>query len=165
MSWSYSGDPSSSDIDAVRFTIQDTNSQAQLLQDLEIAFVILQETGAAATSPAVVTGASLYAAAAGCLETVAKGFLAQADTQVGQLKITSTKRALQYQQEARALRARAQGYYSPYAGGQSITEKLAFNADQDSVKPEFSRSQMNNPWTGEQDSAAYSTEDFGPPVG
>lgn len=40
MSWSYSGDPTSSDVDAVRFFVQDTNTDDQLLSDEEISFLI-----------------------------------------------------------------------------------------------------------------------------
>lgn len=40
MSWSYSGDPTSSDADAVRFFVQDTNADDQLLTDEEIHFLI-----------------------------------------------------------------------------------------------------------------------------
>ena len=40
MSWSYSGDPTDSYVDAVRFFVQDTNTDDQLLSDEEISFLI-----------------------------------------------------------------------------------------------------------------------------
>lgn len=42
MSWSYSGDPASSDRDAIRFYIGDTDTTLQLLQDEDIDFLILK---------------------------------------------------------------------------------------------------------------------------
>lgn len=40
MSWSYSGDPSTSLLDLARFLIRDTDSDDQLLQDEELQFLI-----------------------------------------------------------------------------------------------------------------------------
>lgn len=40
MSWSYSGDPNTSDLDRVRFTIGDTIESEPLLQDEEINYLI-----------------------------------------------------------------------------------------------------------------------------
>jgi hypothetical protein len=42
MSWSYSKDPADSDLDAVRFYVQDTDTEDQLLSDEEIEFLITQ---------------------------------------------------------------------------------------------------------------------------
>jgi hypothetical protein len=42
MTWSYSGDPASSDRDAIRFYIGDTDTTLQLLQDEDIDFLILK---------------------------------------------------------------------------------------------------------------------------
>lgn len=40
MSWTYSGDPGNSDLDQVRFTVQDTDAATPLLQDEEIQWLI-----------------------------------------------------------------------------------------------------------------------------
>jgi len=40
MSWTYSGDPAVSDLDTVRFYLQDTDTSFQLLQDEEIQWLI-----------------------------------------------------------------------------------------------------------------------------
>lgn len=42
MSWSYSGDPADSNLDAVRFYVQDTDPEDQLISDEEIEFLIAQ---------------------------------------------------------------------------------------------------------------------------
>lgn len=44
MSWSYSGDPTASPIDAVRFWCQDTDTDRQLLADEEIQYLINRAT-------------------------------------------------------------------------------------------------------------------------
>lgn len=40
MSWSYSGDPSSSDVDEVRFHVQDTDPEDKLVSDEEITYLV-----------------------------------------------------------------------------------------------------------------------------
>lgn len=42
--WTYSGDPSNSELDYCRFMIGDTNEDEQLLQDTEIEYVIKTKT-------------------------------------------------------------------------------------------------------------------------
>ena len=43
MTWSYSGDPSASSLDEVRFLVGDTDSTEQLVQNEEIAYAINAE--------------------------------------------------------------------------------------------------------------------------
>lgn len=43
MSWTYSGDPSTSDLDRYRFLVGDTDAGEPLLQDEEIAFILANE--------------------------------------------------------------------------------------------------------------------------
>lgn len=45
MSWTYSGDPTSSKVDECRFLIGDTNEKAPIMQDEEIAYLISQSNG------------------------------------------------------------------------------------------------------------------------
>jgi hypothetical protein len=42
MTWTYSGDPSDGDLEAIRFYVQDTDSSDQLISDEEIEFLIAQ---------------------------------------------------------------------------------------------------------------------------
>lgn len=161
--YTYSGDPSLSDTDAVRSEIRDVNSNAWLLSNEEIDFYILDENQVAATSPTALTAQTLYSPAARCCEVIAQAFLQQADTQIGQLKITSTKRADQYLARALTLRDKAQSYAPPYAGGQSQSEKENFNSDADAVPPAFTRTEWDSPYVGSQD--GFSNNQFGPPVG
>lgn len=65
MTWSYSGDPASSDLDEVRFWLQDTDTTDQLMTDEEIQFVIDSNVAA--------FNSNIYAASV-CAETVAARF-------------------------------------------------------------------------------------------
>lgn len=149
MTWTYTGDPSVSDIAAVRFEIQDTNANNPLLQDAEVAYAVLQETGQAASLDGVVLiDGPLYAAAARCCEVLARQFAMQADTETGTLKATYSTAAQTYATRAAELRAKASGYNAPYAGGQSWSEKEGWQQDPDTVNPSFRRGEWNNPYAG-----------------
>ena len=45
MSWTYSGDPSSSELDECRFLISDTDEASPILQDEEIKYIIESANG------------------------------------------------------------------------------------------------------------------------
>jgi len=70
MSWTYSGDPGASDLDQVRFYVQDTDDTRQLLTDEEIGFLLV-EWAEAKDSP-------LYVAAV-CAEAIAAKFVGEVD--------------------------------------------------------------------------------------
>jgi hypothetical protein len=148
MSWTYTGDPTASDVAAVRFEIQDTNQTAPLLQDEEIEFAIMDETGTAAQTPQVITGGPLYSSAARCCEVLARNFSMQADRILGALTETYSKMAINYANQAKELRAKASGYGAPYVGGQSESEKEGFRQNQDLPRPKFRRSQFDNSYAG-----------------
>jgi hypothetical protein len=121
MAWTYS-DPNKSTKDAVRFEVQDTNPQAQLLTDEEIVFALTVE---GVNTPEASTQSEVLEAAAHCMEAVARRFAALANRQSGTLKIESTKRAVVYDERAKDLRLRAQELHAPFAGGISRSEKVA----------------------------------------
>lgn len=165
MTFTYTGTPGNSDVETIRFEISDTNAAAPLLADGEIAWAITSETGQTAGSPASLALPDLYRSAARCMETLARRFSAQADSQIGSLKVTYSKTADGYTKRAAELRAKAQALGgAPYAGGQSISEKDAWRSDSDSPQPFFSRREYDNPWTGQTDDGLTDV-DFGPPTG
>lgn len=127
MTWSYSGDPSSSNQDAVRFAIGDTDSADQLITDEEIAYLLTDST---------VTAASIAAC-----EALAAKFARQVDRSVGNLSLSSSQRAAQFRELAATLRKRTGYLARPYAGGISVADKEARDADTDRVKPIFTRAQ------------------------
>ena len=82
MAWTYSGDPASSDRDAVRFLIGDTDSTDQLLQDAEVSFCIAQ------------AGPNLYQAAHDAAYAIASKFSRMATSKsVGDLSLSYSDRA------------------------------------------------------------------------
>lgn len=161
MTFTYTGDPSASDVEAVRFEISDTDPNAPLLQDGEISYAILAETGVPAASPTVIVPPGLYSAAARCMEALARKFAMQADQEVGDLKTTWSKQAQTYAERAQELRAKAQGMHAPYAGGLSRAEKDTFRSDPDRVQPVFTRDQFTNPWSPPVDDVS----ELSPPAG
>jgi hypothetical protein len=140
MPFSYSGDPSSSDKDAVRFEIQDTDSSAPLLQDEEINWTLDDEAGDQLPR----TPAGVFSAAARCCEALSRRFAMQADTVVGSLTTTYSRMAENYAERAKELRAKATGLGVPYVGGQSWSEKAASRADPDRVQPRFRRGEFRS---------------------
>ena len=162
--FTYSGDPSLMDKDAVRFEIQDTNASSPLFQDAEITWAILNETGTPAGAPTTMTTGNIYRASARLMETLSRLFAAQADSQVGSLKLTYSKQAAVYAERAAELRAKAIGMNAPYAGGQSISEKITAQTNTDLPLPLFTRQQDSNPWAGYPQDSPLDGEDFGPPV-
>lgn len=164
MTASYSGDPSTSPNDAVRFEVQDTVMTNPLLQDQEIAYAIIQEAGTLPVGG--YTAAQILSSAAHCCEALVRRFSMQADTQLGQLKTTYSKMAVGFAERAAELRARAQGMQGPYVGGLSISDKDGILQDPDRVQPAFTKTEWNNPWAGQgSDGGPLDQADLGPPLG
>lgn len=95
MAWSYSGDPSTSPKDEVRFLIGDTSEDDPLLQDGEIAY-LLDQCG----------GSALAAAVAACEGIVAK-LSREADMSSGATSISASQRRAHYEGLLAQLQRRA----------------------------------------------------------
>jgi hypothetical protein len=132
-----------------------------LLQDAEIQYSILQESGALPDGG--YTAAQILSAAAHCCEALVRRFGMQADTVTGSLRVTYSKQADQFATRAKELRARAQGMQGPYVGGLSRSDKLGILQDTDRVQPSFTRDEFNNPWAGRTNSGLDPGVDLGPP--
>lgn len=132
MSFSYSGDPSTSDKDHVRFILQDTNSTFPLLQDEEINFLITQE------------GDVFQAAAIGA-ERIAAFFARRTDIKIGDYSESAAKYFEHYTKLAKKLKADAmRRLVVPYVGGLSKDEKETDEQDQDLVQPIFKKDLFRN---------------------
>ncbi len=135
MAWSYSGDPSSSDRDAVRFEIQDTDQATPLVSDEEIAYALAEE-------------GSVAGAAARCCEALARRFGSMVDVSItsagDSVKRSYSSMARTYTDLARSLRGRCAGG-APWHGGGSKARKEALARDNDRVQPAFSRGQFDAP--------------------
>jgi hypothetical protein len=136
--WTYSGDPNSSDLDKVRFLIGDTDPEDRLLSDEEILF-LLHDRG------------SFYSAASIACLTIAARYAREVNRQVGDLRIDAEQRQKHYQQlhEHFASQAGEPSGMSPfvlsapYAGGISRSDREEQIEDTDRVQPAFSVGRMD----------------------
>lgn len=125
MSWSYSGDPRDSELDAVRFLAADTDTENQLVQDEEILYVIGVESTTLQRAVVVAHTASLSLAKL-------------VDKSVGDLKLSLSQRYKNYMDVVAKLEDRAGAAKGlPYAGGISVADKTVKEANSDRVKPAF----------------------------
>jgi hypothetical protein len=116
----YSGDPSASDLDEVRYLLQDTTPATELFTDTEIAYL-----NASQRSPA-------YAAAVGA-ETLAARFASTPGSRtLGDVTVSYADMATRYTALAATLRRAAQSspasIPAPFAGG-TDTDPVFSNSD------------------------------------
>ena len=129
MTWTYSGDPSSSAKDAVRFAVGDTREAKPLLQDEEI-YGLLK---AAQDDPA-------SAALAAC-----RGIVFQLgrlrDETVGSVSISYSQQFEHYKSLLGLLQTQLGLFtgFSVYAGGTSLTDSYNIEHDPDRIPPDFAR--------------------------
>lgn len=135
-SWSYSGDPSLDDKDAVRFMIGDVDEDDAQISDEEIAYLIAK-TGSA-------DGAA-YAAATALSAKFSR--LAISEKQVGDLRIKYTDRAGAYRTMAGDILSGTGSGSDPiaYAGGISLADIEANDLDTDRPTPLFDVGMDDNP--------------------
>lgn len=105
MTWTYSGNPASSSLDAVRFLCGDTDTNNQLIPNEGINFLLSE------------WNSDTYLAAAFACDAIAGTFAAQADSSrtVGDLSISTQfgSQARTFLERAAALRAQASRRYPP----------------------------------------------------
>ena len=139
-SWSYSGDPAASDLDQVRFYVQDTNEAAPLLSDEEISFVLAQWTDAF-DSP-------LWAAAV-CAETVAAKFVQLVSVSADGVSVDLSSLTEKYNALAGSLRDQ---YHALYGNqGPSVEAMLGLGTDPTIEPLTFGVGFQDNFWAGRQD--------------
>ena len=128
--WTYSGDPSKTDRDHVRFMIGDTDSTDKLLYDKEIEFLISQ-------------AGNVYSAAVEGCKRIAALYAKYANESVGQVSISHDQKSQHYYKLAETLkRDYVNTLAIPYAGGISTSDKETYEEDDDRVKPAFTRKLM-----------------------
>jgi len=125
MTWTYSGIPSSSDKDAVRFLCGDTDPNEQIVRDEEIEFALLQ-------NPAV------NIAAAYVCEAIAAKFSGCVDEKVGPLERSGAQKAKAYRERAEELRRNDTRFAEIFVGGTTISGKEALASDINATQPIFS---------------------------
>lgn len=147
MTWSYSGNPSVSEKDQVRFLVQDTQSAKPLLQDEEIAYLISTE-------------GSPQDAAAKAAETLAAQFARFVDESVGQVKVSFSQRFKHYSELAKNLKRQASiKNAEPFAGALDESQKNVQEEDDDRIKPFFTRDQDDYLPRRREEGRAISEED------
>lgn len=130
---------STNEVYQIRAELQDTDPLDPQLDDSEIAFAITQER-------------NYWAAAARCAEMIGRKVLRKADVRLGRLmQIQYTKMAKQWFEMSRLLRNKAMGSVLPYAGGVFVSDKMAIGSNANVVAPMFTKTMMENPWTGGYD--------------
>jgi len=148
--WSYSGDPTTSPKDEVRFLVGDTNPNDQMLLDGEINYTLKLVYGQTAPIPAQ----GNYLPAAYCADGLIAKYTRAADKAVGDLKISFSQRVKQFQELACLLRRRATlAGVIITAGGQSLADKAAQNADPDRVQPAITIDGMD--YSGTSDNGPF----------
>lgn len=132
MTWTYSGDPSASDRDQVRFLIGDTDSTDKQLQDEEIAYLLAQYPDAR------------QAAAQAAWAVAAKYARLASSHSVGDTAYAYGSRQQYYESLAAQLNSRSLQSARPYCGGISLSDKARVEGDADRNAGPFKDGQMDN---------------------
>lgn len=153
MTWTYSGDPASSNRDAVRFLVGDTDTTDQLVTDEEIAWLLSENSD------------DVYTAAADSARAIAASFARKATTKVvDDLRIEFMDRSARYYALAAQLTAEAQQRSQvavPWGGGLSISERDSDDDDTDLPGPRFRRGQFAHSDHGTADESAPEWDEDG----
>ena len=131
MAFTWTGDPGASEIEAVRWEINDTDSTNPKFQDAEIQYALDQEH-------------SVFSASARCCEQLQAKYSDAASRTMGPLKVDMNNLATMYATKARALRRRAVAFATPYVGGISKTRETTYEDDTDLKQPVFEEGMMDN---------------------
>lgn len=131
MSFTWTGDPAASTLEAIRWEIDDIDSTKAKFTDAEINYAYAEE------------GTVLSAAAHLC-EQLATKYAAKASRKLGPLSIELSDLSKQYKDRAKQLRRRDIVHAEPYAGGISKTQEEAFEDDSNLKQPVFERDMMKN---------------------
>ena len=159
MTWTYSGNPSSSANDAIRFLIGDTDSTDPLLSNEEIAWVNTEASG----TPTALN--ALYDAAYRCCIAIASTFTRFSDKSLGDLSVSYSQRAGAYREQAlrmKALATRNGMVPIPYAGGISISDKEIDEENSDLFRSWFASGQFEDVRDGGRTQTIRGVEYFGP---
>ncbi|MDD5229911.1 MAG: hypothetical protein PHC43_01125 [Candidatus Marinimicrobia bacterium] len=136
MTWSYSGNPSDSTVDALRFLTGDTDTNEQLLSNEEITYI----------STAFV---DVNLAGAELCEAIAAKFARKVNTTNGDLRIDAQKRYEQYIDLAKKLRTKGNRLAIPWAGGRLLSEKEIAQENTAITQPAFKRGMDDFPENNE----------------
>ncbi len=132
MTWDYSGDPASSDKDAVRFLIGDTDKKDPLVQDEEITATLVDNPNQAAAGAVILDA----------LVAKASRF---PTTRVGDISVSGKERSDAFAARAKELRKKSRKGARIFFGGTVISTNRGFHQDHDKRQPQFQTGQDDNP--------------------
>jgi hypothetical protein len=137
MTWSYSGDPASSQKDEVRFLMGDTDTNDQLVLDAEINYSL-------GTQPDPTLAAALV------LRSLAAKYARYANEKIGDVSENASDLSKAFAARAKELDPGGQTLGAsllvlPSFGGQYISEKQALAEDTDAIQPSFNKGQYDYP--------------------
>jgi hypothetical protein len=137
MTWSYSGDPSTSTKDEVRFLSGNTDTNRQLVSDEEVLYAISQYS-------------NTRLAAALVLRALAAKFSRETDYREGDIAVSDSKQAEAFRKMADELdpggiTTAAALLALPSFGGLSKAEKDTLDSNTDAVQPSFYRGMNDIP--------------------
>ena len=139
MTWTYSGNPSGTNRDAIRFMIGDTDNTDQLVTDEEIAYALAQE-------------GNVYVSAARICRSLASRYARYMDQSLGDLSISYSQRYQQFTELANRLEFDGSSRVGiPYAGGISQSDKDTVDADTDRIQPAIKIGVHDDPGTATND--------------
>lgn len=137
MTWTYSGDPSASDRDAVRVRVGDRDENDQLLQDEEIDYFLAQYVG---------DGRAALRASLDAAKAIAAHFARQSTYRIGQVSETLSRRSEAYERLSGEIEAELRRL--AIVSGKALSVKTADKAGQEGdatlVKPYVRRGMHDN---------------------
>lgn len=136
--FTYGGDPSNSDRDAVRFLVGDTIRARALLDDKEVDYAILRKV-------------NLHMAASCLAEHLEARFSREADITVGSVSKSLSKIAEAFGKLAKRLKSDACSSARPSFPATTIAGKQALEQDGTTENPSFAIGQFDNPWATQFD--------------
>lgn len=142
MTWTYNGDPSTNDVDAVRFLVGDTETTDQLASDEEIQWFLAEWP-------------DVYEAAASLCDAIAAKFARQVSVSADGMSFSGDQLSRNFARRATALRdmsGKQRKAGIPYVGGISWIERERADADTDLIQPAFRSHLHDHPRSGSRDS-------------
>lgn len=131
--FTYDGDPSKNDRDAVRWYVGDTDGRRPLLDDREVDFVLID-------NPNTLIAASI------CCEALSGKFAREADVSVGGISKSLGKVSEAFKKHSETLRARVCISAGVSFPATTRSGKLALQLNEELPNPEFQIGQHDNPW-------------------
>lgn len=131
MTWTYSGDPSASELDELRFLLGDTDTTDQQLSDEEINY-LLREHGDSVVAAGLAACRRLIAQYSRCV-----------DQKTGDIDLKYSQRIAHYKDVMSMIREGLRP--TPYAGGISISDIETVQDDDDRQGPIFALGMLDNP--------------------